>query len=158
MPLFPALGHQVPRPDAPVLPPPAPVRNAVDALRVLRLAVSQPAEAETLAFTLDVHGVGGVITLVSGTTHPDGVMAVAECIARAAQGVPRAAALVLTSVRPGGGLLPGDVDRWCEASDLVAAHGVRLLEWFVLGSGGVYCPRDLLGEPERWGFLCDGPE
>lgn len=152
MPLF-ELDPAVPHP----LPPPAPVRCAADALRVLRLSVSQPPQPETLAFVLDQHGVGGVITLVSGTVQPDSVLAVAECIARAGEHVPRAAALVLATVRPGGGVLPGDVDRWLEASDLVQARGLVLLEWFVFADGYVCCPRDLFGEPERWGWLTTGP-
>ncbi|MDO8390825.1 MAG: hypothetical protein Q7V57_10075 [Actinomycetota bacterium] len=138
------------------LPPPAPVRCAADALRVVRLAITQPLEPETLAFVLDAQGTGGVITLVSGTVQPDSVLAVAECIARAAEHVPRVAALVLATVRPGGGVLPGDVDRWLEASELVQARGLRLLEWFVIADGYVCCPRDLFGEPERWGSLRTG--
>ena len=153
MSLFPAA---VPGPD-PALPRPAPVRSATEALRVLRLAVTVPPQPETLAFVLDEHGVGGVITVVSGTVEPDSVLAVAECIARAAQGVPRAAALVLATVRPSGQVQPGDVDRWLEASELTAAYGIRLLEWFVIGPRRVICPRDLLGEPERWGSHLTAP-
>jgi len=145
MPLFPT----GPRPDS-SLPPPAPVRCAADALRVLRLAVTLPPQPETLAFVLDPQGVGGVITLVSGTVRADSVLAVAECIAMAAEQVPQAAGLVLATVRPGGGVEPGDVDRWLEASHLVHARGLQLLEWFVIAEGYGCCPRDLLGEPERW--------
>ncbi|MEI8241410.1 MAG: hypothetical protein WCI22_18520 [Actinomycetota bacterium] len=124
---------------------------AADAIRVFRLALTLPPQPETLAFVLDDRGVGGVITLVSGTTDPDAVLAVTECLARAAQEVPRAVALVIATVRPLGGVVPGDVDRWLEASHLAAQCGIMLLEWFVIGSMGVTCPRDLLGEPERWG-------
>ena len=153
MPLFPT-------PDAPVQP--APVRCGADALRIISLAVSRPLEAETLVFLLDQRGLGGVITLVSGTTEPDSVLAVAECLARAAEGVDRARAMVLATVRPaagpGGALLPGDVDRWLEASDVVGERGVHLLEWFVIGPAGAECPRDLLGEPQRWHLLGEGGE
>ena len=63
---------------------------------------------------------------------------------------PRARSIVLASVRPDSGMLPGDVDRWLEASAIVDQHGLVLLEWFVIGPMGPECPRDLLGEPERW--------
>lgn len=132
---------------------PAPVRCGTDALRVILLAAAQPMEAETLAFVLDAHGRGGVITVVSGTTEPDSVLAVVECLARAAAGVPSAAGLVLATVRPHGGVLPGDIDRWLEASALAEAHGVRLVEWYVINRSGAQSPRDLLGEPERWHLL-----
>jgi len=33
---------------------------------------------------------------------------------------------------------------------LAETHGIELLEWFVVGPHGAECPRELLGEPERW--------
>ena len=145
----------VPEPPNVALPRPAPVRCATDALRIMLLSSSQPLQPETLAFMLDQHGNGGVITIVSGTVDANSVLAVAECLARAAEGVAQASALVLASVRPQGRVLPGDIDRWLEASALAAAHGIELIEWFVISAGGVQCPRDLLGEPERWSRLTD---
>lgn len=140
-------------PAAPVSVRPAPVRCGTDALRVLFLSASQPLEPETLAFLLDRNGHGSVITVVSGTVDPDSVLAVTECLAHAAEGLPHATALVLATVRPTGCVLPGDIDRWLEASDLAAAHGVDLIEWYIIGASGAQCPRDLLGEPERWAML-----
>jgi len=129
------------------------VRCAADALRVLFLATTNPLQAETLAFVLDDHGRGGVITIVSGTVDADSVLPVTECMSRAAQRVDRATALVVASIRPGGCLLPGDLDRWMEASTLAATYGVTLIEWFIITEAGAQCPRDLLGEPDRWKHL-----
>ena len=142
----------MPDPEVPDVPlrRSAPVRCGTDALRVLFLAASQPLEPETLAFLLDRNGNGSVITVVSGTVDPDSVLAVTECLTRAGEGSPRSAALVLATVRPTGCVLPGDIDRWLEASALAATHGVDLIEWYVIGGSGAQCPRDLLGEPERW--------
>ena len=58
--------------------------------------------------------------------------------------------VVIASVRPSGDLDVDDAFRWCSASDIVESHGMTLLEWFVIGAGGIDCPRDLIGEPERW--------
>ncbi|MDO8364150.1 MAG: hypothetical protein Q7V88_14740 [Actinomycetota bacterium] len=135
------------------LPRPSPVRCGIDALRVLFLTISQPLQPETLAFMLDRHGNGGLITVVSGTVEPDAVLSVAECLSRAASGAPQASALVLASVRPHGCVLPGDLDRWLDASASAAEHGIDLLEWYIIGPSGAQCPRDLLGEPERWSRL-----
>jgi hypothetical protein len=77
-------------------------------------------------------------------------------MARAAERIERATSLVVASVRPGGCVLPGDLDRWMEASTLAAAYGVTLIEWFIITESGVQCPRDLLGEPERWQQLHAG--
>lgn len=134
---------------------PAPVRCAADALRVFFLATTSPLQPETLAFVLDQYGRGGVITIVSGTVDADSVLPVTECMARAAERVEHATALVIASVRPGGCVLPGDLDRWMEASTLAAAYGISLLEWFIITESGALCPRDLLGEPERWSRLTD---
>jgi len=142
--------HEVPLTP---LPRPTPVRCGTDALRVLFLSASQPLEPETLVFLLDRHGNGSVITVVSGTVDPDSVLSVAECIARAAEGLPQAEAMVLATVRPTGCLLPGDIDRWLEASELAESHGVALIEWYIIGTSGAQSPRDLLGEPERWALL-----
>ena len=129
---------------------PAPVRCAADALRLLFLAAAHPLQPETLAFVLDRQGCGGVITIVSGTVDADSVLPVTECMSRAAERVERAAALVVATVRPAGCVLPGDLDRWMEASTLAAAYGITLIEWFIITESGAQCPRDLLGEPERW--------
>lgn len=139
-----------PRAGAPLAPAPAPVRSATDALRVLLLATPPPLAAETLAFFLDDEGRGGVITIVSDTTDPTTVLPVAECLCRAAEGVPSASALVIASLRPGGTLLAADGERWRDLSRVAADHGVRLLEWFVIGGDGVHCPRELVGDPDRW--------
>jgi sugar/nucleoside kinase (ribokinase family) len=145
--------HSSPRPaDTRPTPdhPPEPVRSSADALHLLSLAVRHPLQPETLAFLLSADGVGGVILAVDGTHRPDDVLDVVEVMAQAGNRVPHAAALVVASVRPESGTLPGDIDRWLEASDLAELHGTRLLEWYIIGPTGAECPRDLLGEPTRW--------
>ncbi len=57
---------------------------------------------------------------------------------------------MLATVRPGGGVEAGDIDRWFDASEIVEGHGLVLIEWFVFGADGVASPRDLLGEAQRW--------
>lgn len=134
-------------------PRPLPIRCTADALRLLFLSASHPLQHETLAFLLDPDGRGGVITIVSGTIEADSVLHVAECMVQAARKVEQAAALVLASVRPGGCLLPGDLDRWMEASSLVEEYGITLIDWFIITETGAECPRDLLGEPHRWSVV-----
>ncbi len=134
-------------------PLPEPVRNGTQALRVMFLATGHPLEPETLAFFLDDAGVGGLITVVSGTTEADSVLRVTEYMSRAAEGVPHAACLVVASIRPGGGLLPDDGGRWSELDRITAEYGVHLLEWFVIGLDGAHCPRELAGDAERWSPL-----
>lgn len=128
-----------------------PICSAGDALRVVSMAMHRPLEAETIAFFLDDANRSDTITIVSGTTEPDSVVAVAECMAMVGGQAPQLCGLVLATVRPvGDGLVPGDIDRWLDAEAVAETHGVELIEWFVIGPGGVACPRELLGEPERW--------
>jgi hypothetical protein len=134
----------------PTTPIPMPVRCAADALSLLSRAMSDPLQAETLAFLLDHRGVGGVVIVVEGTLTPDSVLDVVEVMAQTAERVPHLTSLVVASVRPGSGVLPGDIDRWLEASSIATLHGIELLEWYVMAPHGPECPRDLLGEPERW--------
>ena len=136
-------------PSAPSAPP-APIRCASDAIHLLSLAVNDPLDTETLAFLLDADGIGGVLVAVDGTLHPDDMLDVVEVMSQAAGSSPRAESLVVASVRPHSGVLPGDIDRWLEATDIAELHGIQLVEWYVVGPHGIECPRDLFGEPERW--------
>lgn len=141
-----------------------PIRSAPDALAVVTMALHLPPRPETIALVLDDRRCGSALVVVDGTTEPDSFVEVVECLARAAaaRGADRVGSLVVATVRPtiaDEDARGGDVDRWLDASDTAATHGVELLEWFVVGppvvvgpTGHVVarCPRDDLGEPPRW--------
>jgi hypothetical protein len=128
-----------------------PILTSVDALRVVSMAIHRPLEAETIAFFLDDCNLSDTITIVSGTTEPDSIVSVAECMAVAASRSPTVCGIVLASVRPDTlGLLPGDFDRWLVIDAITDAHGIGLIEWFIVDAAGVESPRDTLGEAERW--------
>lgn len=132
-----------------------PIRSSTDAIAIVSLAIHRPLVAETIAFFLDETSRSNTITVVSGTTDPDSVLTVAECMAVAGARSPSLCGVVLATVRPNAPpnvppTLPGDIDRWVEANEITASHGIELIEWFVVGPSGVDCPRDLLGEPQRW--------
>lgn len=128
-----------------------PIRSAADALRVVSMAIQHPLQAETIAFFLDASNRSDTITIVSGTTDPDSVVAIAECMGMVGGQAPSLCGLVLATVRPDApGLVPGDLDRWLDAQSVAEAHGIELVEWFVVTPTTTTCPRELLGEPERW--------
>lgn len=129
---------------------PDPVRSEAEALRIFGLAASSPIEHETLAFFLDEQGVGGIITVIGGTSEPDALLEIVECLGRAAAQAPMPLALVIASMRPHDGVLDSDVQRWFAACDVAADHDIRLLDWFVIGPRGALSPRALCGEPDRW--------
>ena len=128
-----------------------PICSSIDALRVVSMAIHRPLEAETIAFFLDDGGRSDTITIISGTTDPDSIISVTECMAIAASRSPTLCGVVLASVRPDTlGLLPGDLDRWLLADAVADDQGIELVEWFIVDAAGVECPRDVLGEAPRW--------
>jgi hypothetical protein len=126
------------------------VADAADALSLIALAMHDPMQSEVIAFLLDDAGRGGTIVVVTDAVSPDSVLSVVETLCLAAEADPALCRLVVASVRPCGATGPGDIDRWLEASDIADLHGVDLVEWYVIGPAGPECPRDLIGEPERW--------
>ena len=129
-----------------------PIDDAATALAVIRLAAQLPPTHETIALVLDGDHRGRTVVVVDGTEQPDSVLDVVETLAESIAASGGDGALVVASVRPRGGPLDADEDRWLEASDLADDAGVELIEWFVLdGNGGWWSPRELLGDPPRWG-------
>jgi len=134
---------------------PQPAVDEIDgagrALAVFEMALESPLRHDTLALLLDRHHRGRAVLQVHRTVARDAVLNVLDTVVAAACGEPDLAAVVLASVRPGAAFDdPDDVDRWLEMSDAADEAGLELLEWFVIGPGGVSCPRDLIGEPPRW--------
>lgn len=127
-----------------------PIGSADEALALISAAIAHPLEHETVAVLLDEARCGGTITVVTGTDDPDAIFDVVEVMGMAALSEPSVTSLLVASVRPRGATLPGDVDRWLEASATADTFGLELLEWFVIGPAGPECPRDLIGEPPRW--------
>ncbi len=119
-------------------------------LAVISDIAAAPRRFETIVVLLDDTRRGLAIVVVADTVRPDAVIDVVELVSSPAVLDGRVDAVVVGSVRPGGGVEPDDLDRWLELSAIVDDHGAELLEWFVLSEGAVGCPRDLLGEPPRW--------
>lgn len=131
-----------------------PICSASDAITLLSAVIHQPLRDETVVVLLDAERCGRSIVVVSGTEDTDAVVAVSECMAAVVNDSIPGGALVLATVRPGGGVLPDDVDHWLDASEVCETLGVELVEWFVIGGSAddviIGCPRDLLGETPRW--------
>jgi hypothetical protein len=126
-----------------------PIASERAALSMFAMLMSTPPRFETILLPLDDQRCGHTVVVVADTTQPDSFCDVVDVVAWQAGFHDDIAAVVAASVRPGGGVDAGDVDRWLEASDLLEGYGLELLEWFVIGDR-TWCPRDLLGEPPRW--------
>lgn len=133
-----------------------PLTTPADALALLGSVVSRPWRTETIVVPLDAQHRGREVVAITGI---DDLAPVLERLLPAlrdaglrAQHV--LAASVLTEpapVLPDGAVRDGVwADRWLAAADTADQLQCPLLEWFVLGPGGPWCPRDLLGIPPRW--------
>lgn len=129
--------------------PSIPVSCAADALGVLAQARHHPDRHEVLALVLEDRCTVAVLA-VDQTNSPDAVVDVVEFLAESLAATDRSAELVLATVRPASGPLPGDAERWMEASTIAEEAGSELIEWFVISDDVAWCPRDLLGEAPRW--------
>jgi len=132
------------------------IHDELDALGVVSMALApEPGIGETIALVLDHDRRSREIVIVNDTPGGDDLIGVVEwlCAAVRSGARPDVGGYVVASVRPRQPVEPDDVDRWCEASELCAAAGVELVEWFVISghrAADVSCPRDLIGEPPRW--------
>lgn len=114
-----------------------------------RIAVD-PAEVRTDVVCLDEHRRGVGVFTVTGTVDRESVISIGGVIAGAFSGPGRVESVVVASHRPDGGADLDDVERWLELDAIVTEAGIELVEWFVVGIGGVACPRELVGDADRW--------
>lgn len=126
------------------------VDSADLALQTIIGAAQRPECHQVIVLLLSSGLIGHTIVVVDETTSPDAVLDVIEMVARSADEAERDDAIVIASIRPGLGPLPGDVDRWFELSDVAGSHGCELIEWFVISGNVAWCPRDFAVEPPRW--------
>jgi hypothetical protein len=133
-----------------------PIVTPAAALAVIDLARSWPPRDEIIAFLLDERHRGmGVIVDLTEIRAPADVLAVAELLgetgaSHTADGRCSAESIVIASVRLHEASVLDDVDLWEQLSNLLDSYGITLLEWFVITPAAVMCPRDVLGEPDRW--------
>ncbi|CAB4578590.1 MAG: hypothetical protein F2534_14940 [Actinobacteria bacterium] len=125
-----------------------PILCADDALSLIALVIHRPLVHETVVIALDHSSRGSVITVVGHGPHHD-LCDTLDTFGAVAD-LEGAAGLVVATVRPHDAIRPGDIDDWLDASALADSWGLVLFEWFVVGPFGAECPRDLIGEPERW--------
>jgi hypothetical protein len=127
-----------------------PIYSAGEAMSVFAAQMSSPLQAETLVMFLDSVGCGSTLVTVTDTDDPFHIVDIAEVMAHTAGSSPDISGIVLASVRPGGGVLPGDDELWLEAADVVDEAGSMLIDWLIIGRDGTISPRELLGMPSRW--------
>jgi len=138
-------------------PPPTPaastaLRTPDDALRVVLAAVAEPREAETVVLMLGARHRGSTCLVCRGASSAEQVAALLPILVQSAALEPALAAVVLATVRPGGGIAvtPADDDAFGAMRHDLAAAGVDLLDWFLLDDELVASVAELTGACWRW--------
>lgn len=134
-----------------------PIDDDATALSLIRAVVAHPARHETIVVLLDDARRGIALVVVSDTIDPDSVLEVAERIFDPAVHDGRVGTAIVASIDPtdrSAGPVERDLtdaERWLDLDEISTAHGVELLEWFVLSRGhGLSRPRELVNGPPRW--------
>lgn len=122
-----------------------PIHSLVEALSVIALAVERPLHDSITALLLDAHHRG--ISLIK-TSKP--LRNAAHLIIGEASQLQTAQYVVLATTRPRQSVAFADGDDYLAITQLFSHAGIPLIEWVVLGRGGLYCPRSLTDMPSRW--------
>ena len=122
-----------------------PIDSLLEALSVVALSIERPLQHSMTALVCNSQRCGvGLIRTRRPFHH-----AVHHVISEASH-IPDARAVVLVTTRPQSTVEYVDGDNFLLASQLFTHAGITLIEWVVLGRGGMYCPRVLTDEPSRW--------
>lgn len=125
-----------------------PIRSANEALTLFGAVVSRPWRTETIVVPLDQQRRGREVIAISGLDDLEPAVEMLLPALREA-GLDAHSVLAATVVIEAG--QHGSwADRWLAAAARADELRCPLVEWFVLGPGGPWCPRDLLGIPPRW--------
>ena len=124
------------------------IRDAISAVSLI-CEVADLERSSVVVALLDSAGRCDAVVDVVNVDTDDAVVELVELLSpHLASRVP-GGSVVVASVRPDGDESPDDLDRWLELDACCAAHGLTLLDWFVLGAS-LGRPRATLGEPSRW--------
>jgi hypothetical protein len=124
-----------------------PITSLLDALSVVSLSLRRPRRNDTVVLALDAQRRGlhlfRTVPMCAEALHH----VVSQCsVVSGIHGV------VITSVRPTTPLCTTDQQLVVTTRHTLLAAGIELVDWVVLGAGGLYCPRTLCGMPDPWPY------
>jgi hypothetical protein len=129
---------------------PSLVLSEADALAVIDVARCRPDRPQLIGLAL-VDRRGHTIVVCDDADHPDAVLHGTEYLCHYLHtALGRPGELIVATVRPGGGPLGDDLDRWDHADAIADDFGCELLEWFVMAGAETWRPREGAADPPRW--------
>ncbi|MEI6199379.1 MAG: hypothetical protein WCP83_05530 [Actinomycetota bacterium] len=121
------------------------IYTLAEALGVACLALEHPLKPHTLALVTDQQRRGLGLVRDASLDHQSIHNIVGAC-----SHIPLAHSVVLVSVRTQSPINPSDNELLRHVSTVAANAGLHLLDWVVVGRGGLYCPRSIADMPDPW--------
>lgn len=122
-----------------------PINTLVEAMGVAGMAIQRPRADCTLALLLDSQRRGLALFRIAPLSTRTIHSVVAQC-----SDMPTTSSVVLFSSRRSTLIAPADIALLHICTGTLAAAGVRLFDWAVIGPGGMNCPRTLAGVADPW--------
>lgn len=120
-----------------------PITSLVEALSVVSLALTRPRRDSTFVLVLDNEHRGIHLFRTAPLNKCSIHRIIYEC-----SHVPSVNGVFITSVRITQPVSPYDSDIFINSAHTLASAGIQLIDWAVIGAGGLYCPRTLLNLPD----------
>lgn len=124
-----------------------PVTSLAEVLGIVSLALRRPRQNNSTVLVMDKQRRGvhlfHTAPLSTQTVHH---------IVRECSHVALAHGIVIVSSRTTPPLSFGDESLLHTSSHILTAAGIQLIDWAVIGYGGMYCPRTLCGGADPWPY------
>lgn len=124
-----------------------PITSLVEALSVISLAMQRPRTSSTVVLALDKHRCGLHLFRMNSITPTSFHHIVRECST-----IPFVDGVVVVSHRRTRPFSESDESLLFVGTRTLRAAGIHLIDWVVVGAGGMYCPRSLCGVPDPWPY------
>lgn len=126
-----------------------PIDSLIEALSVVAMTTERPLRQSTTSLFLDSErrGVGLSRTYKQSRDAVHHVISEASRLHTRLQNVE---SVVVVSTRDRHTVEYADGDEFLSMTQLLSHAGITLVEWVVIGRGGVYCPRSLTDAPSLW--------
>lgn len=122
-----------------------PIGTLVEALGIACLSIPRPQIPHTIAIVTDSQRRSIAMMRFSTLTESS-----IHAIVGRSSLLPDAHSLVLVSVRTCTPICSSDPELLLQCTVIVENAGLHLLDWAVIGAGGVYCPRSLTESADPW--------
>jgi hypothetical protein len=122
-----------------------PIYSLVESLGIACLALRRPAVDSTITLVLDSERRG--IHLFPSTPLTQSTI---HHIIGHVSSLPNAHGVVIISTRTTTPIQPHDSTLLIHTTVACRSAGFELIDWVVVGSGGLYCPRSLTDAPDPW--------